>query len=113
MKYIDFFKKKVQLHQEMCEAITELMTEHGVKEVDLLGSNASHTYFCVLPDDADSPDELEANRVYLDDDNHLFVDTPDIELSDNIFYLRDNKEIVLCSIDSIYYSVYEVLEQGK
>ena len=113
MNYIDFYMKKKQLHREICEAIRDLMTAYDVKEVDLLGSNADHAFFSIEPDGSDSLQEIEVNRVYLDKDNEVLVDSPDLYLADKDFYLQHNHNVVPCSIDTIYESVYQVLEQGK
>lgn len=86
MRHIDFYTRKKRLHNEICEAIRELMNAHKVKEV---------------------------NRVYLDEEYEVLVDSPELCLADKEFYLQHNRDIVLCTIDGIYESVYQVLEQGK
>ena len=35
MEYIDFTKKKIELHKEVENAIKNMMTEKGVTEIDL------------------------------------------------------------------------------
>ena len=35
MEYIDFTKKKIELHKEIENAIKNMMTEKGVTEIDL------------------------------------------------------------------------------
>ena len=113
MNHIDFYMRKKRLHNEICDGIRDLITGHDVREVDLLGSNADHAFFSVEPEGGDSLQEIEVSRVYLDDDNEVLVDSQDLYLADKMFYLQHNHYIVLCSIDSIYESVYQVLEQGK
>ena len=41
MEYIDFVKRKVQLHHEIENAIKEMMMEKGVTEIDLLKDEES------------------------------------------------------------------------
>ena len=40
MEYIDFTKKKIELHKEVENAIKNMMTEKGVTEIDLTQDEA-------------------------------------------------------------------------
>ena len=111
--YIDFYKKRKQLHNEMCKAIAALMKEHGVKEIDLSSTNADNAFFSHEKYGADSLEELKVNKVVLDEDGDVYVTTDETLYEEQEFYLTQNINIVLCSIETIYESVYQVLEQGN
>ena len=70
---IDFYEKKKALHEEMVNAIKELLRMNGLDELDL--SNGCDTgYVTVVRDCLYPPTEVEVKRVFLDVNEVLCAD---------------------------------------
>lgn len=127
MEKKDFYGDIKQLHKEIVDEILLLMVEHKVDEVDLLGSSADHAYVCGYPGDGADVQEMEVSRVYLDGfvmlDVILDVDTGELaEQNENgdigdayqCWRASDFTHFKPCAgIETVYESVYQVLEQNK
>ena len=116
MKYENFRQDLLDLHTKMVKAIADLMKEHNVTEVDLLGSDASHAF--VAGFEADDVVELEVNKVYLNDKGEVILDvikeTEKEDEPDEYFMLpaMDYAHIMMCGgMHWVYESVREALEE--
>lgn len=107
---IDFYEKKKALHEEMVDAIKELLHINGLDELDL--SNGCDTGYVTIVDDClYPPTEVEVKRVFLDEHSNLMAD---VEFDyDNCINLEDLNNVMLCSFDTVYESVYELIHKNE
>lgn len=129
MEKKDFYGDIRNLHKEIVAEIVKLMVEHDVTEVDLLGSSADHAYVIGSPFDWDVDYmEAEVSKVYYEDGQLVLdvcwdIDTFELaeqnengDIGDAYTDVKANDftSIKPCAgIDSVYESVWQVLEQNK
>lgn len=128
MEKKDFYGDIKHLHKVIVAEIVALMVEHGVKEVDLLGSNADHAYVCGYPGDGADVMEMEVSKVYLEEgtimlDVILDIDTEELaaqnehgDIGDAYQCWRavDFEHFKPCAgIELVYESVWQVLNENK
>jgi hypothetical protein len=128
MKKRDFYPEIVDLHKTIVAEIVALMVEHGVFEVDLLGSDADHAYVTGYPSDGAGAMTLEVGKVYYEDcqlklDVILDIDTEELAANDpngdigdayQCWKANDFEHFIPCAgIEQVYDCVWQVLEQGK
>lgn len=124
----DFYNDIKSLHKDIVSAIALLMFEHGVTEVDLLGSNADHAYVAGWPGDGCDIQEMEVSRVYFEDDSVLLdvvldIDTEELaeqnedgDIGDayQCWRANDFTHFKPCAgIEMVYESVWQVLNENK
>lgn len=127
MEKKDFYGDIKHLHKVIVAEIAALMAEHGVDEVDLLGSNADHAFVCGYPDKNSDVMEMEVSCVYWEDgqvvlDVILDIDTDELaeqneggDIGDayQCWSANDFTHFKACSgIEMVYESVWQVLEQN-
>ena len=127
MKHKDFYSDIKHLHKEVVAEIVALMVEHDVTEVDLAGSAADHAFIVGTPDFDWDCDYMEAEvltvnikdgQLYLDinwdiDSEEIADENGDIGAAYSDVMANDFEKIIPCAgIDSVYESVYQVLEMG-
>ena len=128
MEKKDFYGDIKNLHKVIVAEIVALMVEHGVDDVDLLGSSADHAYVCGYPGDGADVMEMEVSRVYWEDgqlmlDVILDIDTDELaeqnedgDIGDayQCWHANDSEHFKPCAgIEMVYESVWQVLEQKK
>ena len=128
MEMKDFYGEITHLHKVIVSEIVALMVEHGVYEVDLLGSDCDHAYVTGYPGDGADVMEMEVSKVYYEDaqlmlDVILDVDTEELagqnedgDIGEAYQCWRANDFDHFkpcCGIELVYESVYQVLEYGK
>lgn len=129
MEKKDFYGDIKNLHKEIVAEIVKLMVEHDVKEVDLLGSSADHAYVIGAPFDRDVDYmEAEVSKVYYEDGQLVLdvcwdIDTFELaeqnengDIGDVYTDVKANDFTCIkpcAGIDSVYESVWQVLEQNK
>lgn len=130
MEKKDFYGDITHLHKVIVAEIVHLMVEHDVMEVDLLGSSADHAYVIGVPDfdwDVDYM-EAEVSKVYYEDGQLVLDVCWDIatdeqaernengDIGDAYTDVKANDftRIKPCAgIETVYDSVWQVLEQNK
>lgn len=125
MEHKDFYADIKDLHKNIVAETVALMVEHGVKEVDLLGSDCDHAYVTGYPGDGAGVMEVEVSKVYYRDcqlmlDVILDIDTEELaaqnedgDIGDAYQCWRANEFglIKACGgIEMVYESVWQVLE---
>ncbi len=129
MEKKDFYGDIRNLHKEIVAEIVKLMVEHDVTEVDLLGSSADHAYVIGAPFDWDVDYmEAEVSKVYYEDGQLVLdvcwdIDTFELaeqnengDIGDAYTDVKANDFTCIkpcAGIDSVYESVWQVLEQNK
>ena len=124
MKHINFTSQIKTLHKEIVNEIINLMNEHNVTEVDLLGSDADHAYITGWPN-GDEVMILEVNKAFIKDgklklDVILDVDTDELaESNENgdiseayqVFDANDFLAFIPCAgISDVYDTIYDILK---
>lgn len=128
MEHKEYYIEIKRLHNKIVADIVNMMLEHNITEVDLLGSSADHAMVTGYPSDGAGAMTLEVSKVYLKDDTIeldviLDVDTeelaasnPNGDISDayRVYRADDFYHIIPCAgIEQVYESVWQVLECGK
>lgn len=110
MEYIDFTKKRIELHEEMENAIRSLMMENAVSEIDLTEKEDvfDRAWLIRSSDDAGSLEEVQVTALKLEDTNLFYKGFGSEEDEDwQPFDVMDT--MVACTIDSIYDAVFQRL----
>lgn len=125
MKHKDFYADIKELHKNIVAETVALMVEHGVTEIDLLGSDCDHAYVMGYPGDGADVMEMEVSKVYYRDcqlwlDVILDIDTEELaEQNENgdigdayqCWRANDFEHFKPCGgIELVYESVWQVLE---
>lgn len=128
MEHKDFYADIKELHKNIVAEIVALMVEHGVTEVDLLGSSADHAYVCGYPGDGADVQEMEVSKVYYEDcqlwlDVVLDIDTSELaeqnedgDIGDayQCWRANDFEHFKPCGgIEMVYESVWQVLNKNE
>jgi len=106
MEHIDFFKKKKALHQEMLNAITELLETYADGVVELNDDDCHYDDAFVIRafDGYDSTEEVKLTKVKLDG---RFVKYQCHSWDEDWCDLE--RDALFCSIDSLYDALYQRL----
>ena len=126
MEKKDFYGDIKHLHKVIVSEIMALMVEHGVTEVDLLGSDCDHAYVTGYTGDGADVMEMEVSKVYYKD-NQLWLDVVlDIDelaaqnehgdIGDAYLCWRANDFDHFkpcCGIELVYDCVWQVLNEKK
>ena len=107
MERIDFYNKKLTLHNEMYDAIVELMRKHNVNELDLRDYDVDNAYVCnaaIIPAIEEMVIKIRL-KVFLEVTTNGYDEDDDVWLC-----LTD--DVLLASFDTLYDAVYQILE-GK
>lgn len=125
MEHKDFYADIKYLHKDIVAETVALMVEHGVTEVDLLGSDCDHAYVVGYPGDGADVMEMEVSKVYYRDcqlwlDVILDIDTEELagqnengDIGDayQCWRANDFEHFKPCGgIEMVYESVWQVLE---
>ena len=128
MEHKDFYADIKDLHKNIVAETVALMVEHGVTEVDLLGSDCDHAYVVGYPGDGADLMEMEVSKVYYEEcqlmlDVILDIDTEELaEQNENgdigdayqCWRANDFEHFKPCGgIEMVYESVWQVLNKNK
>jgi len=127
MEKKNFYSEIKDLHKQIVAEIIALMVEHDVTEVDILGSDAAHTYVTGYPSDGEGAMTLEVSKVYYEDgklmlDVILDVDTEelaaqnengDIGAAYQCYDANDLYIIPCAGISDVYETVWDILENNR
>jgi len=112
MRHIDFWKRKRDLHNDILCATMELMREHNVKRINLLESNVDKAFVVISVDGAESTAEIEVREVVIVEDC-LYVNTnDDYGFEGDLFDLSTDGDVMWCTINDVYESVYQAQEKS-
>lgn len=113
MEYIDFTQKKIELHNEMENAIRSLMKDKGVSEIDLTEGEGVFERGWVIRSNyyERGLEEVQATALKLEGED-LYYKGIGSEEEDEDWQPFDIKDtMVACTIDSVYDAVYERLNK--
>ena len=113
MEYIDFTQKRIELHEEMENAIRSLMKENGILEIDLTEDEGVYGRAWVIRSNYDEGglEEVEVTALKLEGED-LYYKGIGSEEEDEDWQSFDIKDtMVSCTIDSVYDAVYERLNK--
>ena len=113
MEYIDFTQKRIELHEEMENAIRSLMKENGISEIDLTEDEGVYGRARVIRSNYDEGglEEVEVTALKLEGED-LYYKGIGSEEEDEDWQPFDIKDtMVACTIDSVYDAVYERLNK--
>lgn len=114
MEYIDFVKRKVQLHHEIENAIKEMMMEKGVTEIDLLKDEESFDAGWLIRSIGDT-NALEEVLVATIKQLPIFISPTSIFtlVKQGVVFLFDASEnVLLGSIDTVYDAVFQRIKSN-
>lgn len=113
-KHVDFGQKIKELHKDMCNEIAFVMAATGTKELDLLGTDASHTIILMEDKFTGETSEVEVEKVILHggDLSHVSfgevaVTTVDGNYIDDEINILHNQYVIPCSVRDLYETVFE------
>ena len=111
MKKIDFFYEKRDLHRKMFNAIAQLvrMTKNGLVEIDNSDDCLDRAYAYFEPDGYSSVNGVMVDAVRYDGCLEVHDDGFDIESQFSWFAIGEGSDVVWCTIDSIYDSVWNAI----
>lgn len=111
MKYVDFTKKRMELHKEIENAIKDLMKENDVKELDLttdedvLDAGWIIRGFC-----GDSTvEEVQVAAIKLDGNTLLYKGKNTWETDSDWLPFDVSDNVIAGTIDTVYDAVYQRL----
>lgn len=109
MEYIDFIKKKVQLHHEIENAIKEMMMEKGVTEIALLKDEKSFDAGWLIRSvgDTNALEEVQVTIIKVANNTLYYKGKTTCETDEDwqLFDASDN--VLLGSIDTVYDAVFQ------
>jgi len=109
IEYIDFMRKKINLHEEIYDSIVFLMEKFKKAELDISDEKDGDLGFvCVSWDSSDGVtiEELQVTKVSVNDRSQLTLETVDGQVFDAS--VRSD-EVLLCTFNSVYDAVYQRL----
>ena len=111
MKKIDFFYEKRDLHRKMFNAIAQLvrMTKDGIVKIDNSDEYCFTAYAYFEPDGYSSVNGVMVDAVRYDGCLEVHDDGFDIESQFSWFAIGEGSDVVWCTIDSIYDSVWNAI----
>ena len=111
IEHIDFMRRKMDLHEEMYDAIVYLMEKNKKGELDISDENDGDLgYVMVSWDSSDGVaiQELQVTKVCVNERSQLTLQTIDgQEFSPSV----SDDEVLWCTINSVYDAVYQRLMQ--
>lgn len=109
MEYIDFTKKRIELHEEIENAIRSLMKEKSVSEIDLTEHEDifGRAWVVRSSDDDGSLEEVQVTALKLEGEDLYYkgIGAGDEDEDWQPFDVMDT--MVACTIDSVYDAVYQ------
>lgn len=115
IEYIDFMRRKMNLHEEIYDSIVYLMEKFKKGELDV--SSEKDGDLCFVCVSWDSPDgvaieELQVVKVCVSDRSQLTLETIDGQVFDASIRSDD---VLWCSINTVYDAVFQrlVKREGK
>ena len=108
---IDFLRLKMNLHEEMYDAIVYLMEKFRKSELDISDEKDGDLGYVVVSWDSSDGvtiQELQVEKVCVSDRSQLTLQTADGQVFSPS--VRDD-EVLWCTIDSVYDAVYQRLAQ--
>lgn len=113
MKRIDFYDKKVQLHEQMIDAICEIMDKKMVSEINFAKIGMCGGYVCTAIDGPATEQQVLKLRhtigtcilEYVPEYDYYFFD----DENENEEWLSLNDDVLNASIDTVYDAVYDLL----
>jgi len=113
MKQENFYKEMRVLHDSIVGAITSLMTDFGKSMVYLSDETSDPAYINILSNDGNVTHRVRVNKVFLFA-GILYVTSLEDGYKDKRFKLNACfDDVCLCSIVSVYDSVYKMLKKSK
>lgn len=111
MKKIDFFYEKRDLHRKMYDAIKQLvlMTKDGIVKINNSDEYCFTAYAYFEPDGYSSVNGVMVDAVRYDGCLEVHDDGFDIESQFSWFAIGEGSDVVWCTIDSIYDSVWDAI----
>ena len=111
MKKIDFFYEKRDLHRKMYDAIKQLvlMTKDGIVKINNSDEYCFTAYAYFEPDGYSSVNGVMVDAVRYDGCLEVHDDGFDIESQFSWFAIGEGSDVVWCTIDSIYDSVWNAI----
>ena len=111
MLYVDFTKKRIELHEEIENAIRSLMQEKGFQELDLADDEGifGRAWLIRSSDDGGSLEEVQVTKLKLEGDN-LFYKGFGCSEEDEDWQPFDIMDTMMaCTIDSVYDAIFQRL----
>ena len=111
MKKIDFFYEKRDLHRKMYDAIKRLvlMTKDGIVKIDNSDEYCFTAYAYFEPDGYSSVNGVEVDAVRYDRRLEVHDDGFGMENEFSWYSVGEGSNVVWCTIDSIYDSVWDAI----
>ena len=111
MKKIDFFYEKRDLHRKMYDAIKQLvlMTKDGIVKINNSDEYCFTAYAYFEPDGYSSVNGVMVDAVRYDGCLEVHDDGFDIDSQFSWFAVGEGSDVVWCTIDSIYDSVWNAI----
>ena len=111
MKKIDFFYEKRDLHRKMFNAIAQLvrMTKDGIVKIDNSDEYCFTAYAYFEPDGYSSVNGVEVDAVRYDRRLEVHDDGFGMENEFSWYSVGEGSNVVWCTIDSIYDSVWDAI----
>ena len=109
MEYIDFTKKKIELHKEIENAIKNMMTEKGVTEIDLTQDEENYDAGWVIRsvENASELEEVQVAYIKLDGNRLFYKGESAWEIDEEWIPFDVTDNILAGCIDSVYDAIYQ------
>lgn len=109
MEYIDFTKKKVELHKEIENAIKNIMTEKGIAEIDLTQDEEHYDAGRVIRSvgNASELEEVQVAYIKLEGNSLFYKGERAWEIDDEWLPFDVTDNILAGCIDSVYDAIYQ------
>ena len=114
MEYIDFVKRKVQLHHEIENAIKEMMMEKGVTEIDLLKDEESFDAGWLIRSigDTNALEEVLVANIKVENNTLYYKGKTTCETDEDWQLLDVSDNVLLGSIDTVYDAVFQRIKSN-
>lgn len=114
MEYIDFVKRKVQLHHEIENAIKEMMMEKGVTEIDLLKDEESFDAGWLIRSigDTNALEEVLMANIKVENNTLYYKGKTTCETDEDWQLLDVSDNVLLGSIDTVYDAVFQRIKSN-
>lgn len=109
MEYIDFTKKKIELHKEIENAIKNMMTEKGVTEIDLTQDEECYDAGWVIRsvENTSELEEVQVAYIKLDGNSLFYKGESAWEIDEEWIPFDVTDNILAGCIDSVYDAIYQ------
>ena len=113
MEYIDFTKKRIELHEKMENAIRDLMKEKGMTEIDLLADEDVFGRAWLIRSNyyEGGLEEVQVTALKLKGDDLYYKGIGSEEEDEDWQPFDVMDTMVACTIDSVYDAVYQRLNR--